>query len=113
MAAGRCAVLRAVLLTATLSSTAPYHCAQPHGAAALRRRPRASARLALGGTTWRIVLNVGRERGTWMPDEWAASGARLSFPLDVTFLDTPWIEPDTPLPSLLLTPGEPMVTASV
>ena len=32
-----------------------------------------------------ITLNIGREPGTWMPDGWAASGARLSFPVDVEF----------------------------
>ena len=39
----------------------------------------------------------------------AASGARLSLPLEVKFLDTPLIAPGTPLPSLLLTPGEPLL----
>ena len=44
-----------------------------------------------------------------MPEEWAASGARLSLPLDIEFLEEPLIEPGTPLPSLLMTPGEPML----
>jgi hypothetical protein len=32
---------------------------------------------------WRININIGREPGTYMPDEWGASGARLSLPLEV------------------------------
>jgi hypothetical protein len=31
---------------------------------------------------WRLDLNIGREDGTWMPEEWAESGARLSFSVD-------------------------------
>ena len=30
-----------------------------------------------------LTLNVGREQGTWMPKDWAASGARLSLPMKV------------------------------
>ena len=33
----------------------------------------------------RLSLNVGREPGTAMPSEWAASGARLGLPLNVRF----------------------------
>ena len=33
----------------------------------------------------RVTLSVGREPGTWMPQDWAASGARLSLPLTVRF----------------------------
>mgnify|MGYP006142217561 CR=1 FL=1 len=43
----------------------------------------------LEGTTWRLTLSVGRESGTWMPTDWAASGARLSMPIEVTFTDEP------------------------
>lgn len=45
----------------------------------------ACAALNLAGTTVRLSLNVGREPGTWMPDDWAASGARLLLPVDVRF----------------------------
>ena len=41
--------------------------------------------VTLGGTSWRLSINIGREPGTAMPREWAASGARLAFPLTVTF----------------------------
>jgi len=34
-----------------------------------------------------ITLNIGREPGTWMPKDWAASGARLSLPMKVRFSD--------------------------
>lgn len=32
---------------------------------------------------WRINLNIGREQGTYMPEDWGASGARLSFPVSI------------------------------
>ena len=32
----------------------------------------------------KVSLNVGREAGTTMPADWAASGARLALPLEVT-----------------------------
>ena len=32
---------------------------------------------------WRWTLNIGREEGSWMPEEWAQSGGRLVLPLDV------------------------------
>jgi len=34
-----------------------------------------------------IKLDIGREPGTWMPKEWAASGTRLSIPLKLRFSD--------------------------
>jgi hypothetical protein len=34
--------------------------------------------------SWRFTLNVGREAGTYMPETWGASGARLALPLQVT-----------------------------
>jgi hypothetical protein len=39
----------------------------------------------LNGMECRVTLSVGREPGTWMPQDWAASGARLSLPLTVRF----------------------------
>ena len=42
---------------------------------------------ALAGTTIGCNVNVGREPSTWMPNEWAASGARLSLPTEMTFLE--------------------------
>ena len=45
--------------------------------------------LALTGTRLRLSLNIGREAGTWMPTEWAASGARLVLPVDVSFTPDP------------------------
>ena len=43
--------------------------------------------LDLSGLTCTATLNLGREPGTWMPQEWAASGARLSLPLELRFSD--------------------------
>ena len=57
----------------------------------------------IDGSSFRIVLNIGRERGTWMPDSWASSGARLSIPLDVTFSESPMTTPswDKPAEAML------------
>jgi len=43
--------------------------------------------LTLSGFKCTVTLNIGREPGTWMASEWAASGARLSLPLAVRFSD--------------------------
>lgn len=45
----------------------------------------------LQGSTWKMTLEVGRLPGldTRMPKEWAASGARLSVPMEITFSDEP------------------------
>jgi hypothetical protein len=32
---------------------------------------------------WTVTLNIGREPGTYMPEDWAASGGRLVLPLEV------------------------------
>jgi len=44
---------------------------------------------SLAGLDCSVTMSVGREPGTWMPEEWAASGARLSLPLSVRFSDEP------------------------
>ena len=65
-----------------------------HAAASPRASPillSAAVDVMLEGSTWRITLNVGRERGTWMPEDWAASGARLSLPLEVTLTGEPLV----------------------
>ena len=38
---------------------------------------------ALIGTRWKLTLDIGRERGTWMPPEWGASGRRILCPVAV------------------------------
>ena len=47
------------------------------------RNPAAS----LSGVRCGITLSVGREPGTWMDKDWAASGARLMLPLTLQFTD--------------------------
>lgn len=42
---------------------------------------------SLNNMECQVKLNIGREPGTWMQKEWAASGARLSVPLTVRFSD--------------------------
>mmetsp|Transcript_20860 Transcript_20860/g.58000 ORF Transcript_20860/g.58000 Transcript_20860/m.58000 type:complete len:348 (-) Transcript_20860:663-1706(-) len=41
--------------------------------------------------TWTFTLNLGREAGTNMPEDWGASGGRLAVPLNVI------VSPDRPL----------------
>lgn len=41
----------------------------------------------IANTDWKVTLSVGREPGTWMPKDWAGSGARLSLPMTLSFLD--------------------------
>lgn len=43
---------------------------------------------------WQIQVNIGREEGSWMPETWAASGARLSFPMDVMVASDYTVEKD-------------------
>lgn len=46
-----------------------------------------AASATLAGSKCSVTLSVGREPGTWMPGEWAASGARLSLPMAISFSD--------------------------
>ena len=43
--------------------------------------------ISLDGFECRVTLNIGREPGTWMDKDWAASGARLSLPVKLRFSD--------------------------
>lgn len=45
--------------------------------------PSAPPRSPWAPAEWRLNLDIGREEGTRMPDDWASSGARLSFSVDV------------------------------
>ena len=46
-----------------------------------------TATTMLAGLECGATLSIGREPGTWMPSEWAASGARLSLPMVFHFSD--------------------------
>ena len=39
----------------------------------------------LAGSRWELELDIGRERGSWMPPQWGASEARVTPTLTVTF----------------------------
>ena len=52
----------------------------------IKENPKTSS-VTLSDMEVQITLSVGREPGTWMPKEWAASGARLSLPMRVRFSD--------------------------
>lgn len=46
----------------------------------------ASANLKLlDNTRWRLMLNIGREPGTWMPKTWGVSGDRLRMHMELEF----------------------------
>lgn len=44
-----------------------------------------SSRQTLNDTRWRLMLNVGRESGTWMPKTWGVSGDRIRLHLELEF----------------------------
>mmetsp|Transcript_11314 Transcript_11314/g.26904 ORF Transcript_11314/g.26904 Transcript_11314/m.26904 type:complete len:453 (-) Transcript_11314:1380-2738(-) len=41
----------------------------------------------LENTRWRVMVNIGREPGTWMPKTWGVSGDRLYLSCEVEFSD--------------------------
>jgi hypothetical protein len=45
----------------------------------------AAAPAMLEGTTWTLLLDVGPEKGTWMPPSWGKSGARATPKVRVLF----------------------------
>ena len=91
----------AALAFCAVASSGALIAAPTHVHAAARTRVRASPavrmlgeeRPAIEGTQWKVTLSVGREPGTWMPKDWAESGARLSLPLTVKFTEEP-VEPE-------------------
>ena len=46
---------------------------------------RSSGTSALVGTKTKLKVDIGREKGTWMPSDWASSGARLQVNVEVEF----------------------------
>lgn len=54
---------------------------EPH----LNHYSQAESLRRLDDTRWRVMLNIGREPGTWMPTEWGASGERLYLQLELEF----------------------------
>jgi len=67
---------RSVVLVLALISTG-----LPHGEGLLDSSVNINANKPSGSpwdpSYWKITLNIGRERGSWMPEEWGASGNRL------------------------------------
>jgi hypothetical protein len=41
----------------------------------------------LVNTRWKVAFNIGRESGTWMPNDWGNSGDRLLFHVVIDFTD--------------------------
>jgi len=40
----------------------------------------------MDGVGYRLYIDIGREQGTWMDPRWGASGKRIEFTIDVTFV---------------------------
>jgi len=55
---------------------------QEHQSAIQKSRKRLEL---LDDTSWKITLNIGREPGTWMPNDWGESGERLLLNIAVEF----------------------------
>lgn len=51
----------------------------------LQKAPSAAPLNLLDDTVWKVVFNIGRETGTWMPKDWGSSGDRLLFQCTVEF----------------------------
>mmetsp|Transcript_28639 Transcript_28639/g.46025 ORF Transcript_28639/g.46025 Transcript_28639/m.46025 type:complete len:268 (-) Transcript_28639:182-985(-) len=51
-----------------------------------------TTRDSLVGSTWMFTLDIGREKNTWMPPQWAASGRRMQIPMLCTFKEGGVIE---------------------
>lgn len=51
----------------------------------LKESPAAANLKLLDNTRWRLMLNVGREPGTWMPKTWGVSGDRLRMHMELEF----------------------------
>lgn len=62
--------------------------AEREGAAATPPPPPPTPPEVGGGERWTLRVDVGREAGTSMPADWAKSGARLPFSLEVDVLPT-------------------------
>jgi hypothetical protein len=48
----------------------------------------------IDGTRWRLMLNIGREPGTWMPKTWGVSGDRLYLNMEIEFTEDQLYEQD-------------------
>lgn len=64
----------------------------PMYSARSREQKRRSEMALLDDTVWKISLNIGRERGTWMPEDWGVSGERLLLSLELEFTDNQLFE---------------------
>jgi hypothetical protein len=54
---------------------------------------------ALDDTHWKVVFDVGREPGSWMPTTWGASGHRVRIQLTVHLTDIPLTESMIKIPT--------------
>lgn len=54
-----------------------------HNSALLKKISNEDYLQSLDNTRWRIMLNIGREPGTWMPKTWGISGERLLMNLEI------------------------------
>jgi hypothetical protein len=79
-----------MLLLALLGLTTPALSFTPSTAVLQRQTPpRAVVRAdaSLVGTTYALEMDIGQERGSWMPPKWGRSGARATPTATVLFCD--------------------------
>eukprot|EP00903_Cladosiphon_okamuranus_P014178 g13175.t1 len=79
-----------------------------------RARVLASSPFSLAPSQWLVMLDVGREKGTWMPQNWGISGRRVEVDLLVKFLPGGDMEAkvDSPFVDMTVTPGRWSVGAA-
>lgn len=63
------------------------HSKSPSSSAQVRDEDEVDRYDLLEDTRWKIVFNIGREPGTWMPATWGQSGERVRFQVVVDFTD--------------------------
>jgi len=63
------------------------HSKSPSSSAHVRDEDEVDRYDLLEDTRWKIVFNIGREPGTWMPATWGKSGDRVRFQVVVDFTD--------------------------
>lgn len=73
--------------TSTGKPQVDVHAEQPREQLELKPQNEQDALDLLHDTTWKLVVNIGREPGTWMPKTWGESGDRLLLNLAIEFTD--------------------------
>ncbi|CAN0227833.1 unnamed protein product [Ectocarpus sp. 4 AP-2014] len=73
-----------------------------------------SSPFSLAPSRWLVMMDIGREKGTWMPQSWGRSGRRVEVDLLVQFLPGGDMKADvdSPFVDMTVTPGKWSVGAA-